>query len=201
MLHDMQTHFGREAQLLEFNSRELELIIGSLLGDATLLRTPAGYCFRVNHGLRQQSLVDWKYRELRRFVRTGPRRCGNAYYFRTVTHSKLTELRRRFYDGKKKVVPVNLLREKLSAFGLAVWIMDDGALDGGQLRLNTQGFSIDEAFALVVVLQQKFGLTMTVNYDKGLPRLRCSSQSMNRLIALVSEHMREDMLYKLPAGT
>ncbi len=44
-----------------------------------------------------------------------------------------------------KVVPIKLLERSLTDFGLAVWIMDDGAAEGKQLRINTQSFSAEEA--------------------------------------------------------
>ena len=172
-------------------------MIGSLLGDATLLKTTAGYCFRVHHGPRQQQLVDWKYTELARFVRTAPRLSGNGYYFRTVTHPKLAELREWFYTGERKIVPIELLASSLNEFGLAVWIMDDGAAEGNQLRLNTQGFSVYEAEELGCLIRAKFGIVMTINQDKNRPRLRCKAASMNRLVELVRTHTLPSMLYKL----
>ena len=172
-------------------------MIGSLLGDATLLKTTSGYCFRVHHGRRQQALVDWKYAELARFVRTAPRTSGNGYYFRTVTHPGLAELRKSFYVDRRKTVPIKLLESGLTAFGLAVWIMDDGAAEGKQLRLNTQSFTVEETDELASLLRAKFGIVMTINSDKGRPRLRCNAASMGRLKELIARHILPDMLYKL----
>jgi hypothetical protein len=172
-------------------------MIGSLLGDATLLKTTSGYCFRVHHGRRQHDLVDWKYTELARFVRTAPRVSGNGYYFRTVTHPRLAELRESFYTGERKIVPIRLLQSSLTELGLAVWLMDDGAADGNQVRLNTQSFSAEEAEKLKCLIRAKFGIVMTLNIDKKCPRLRCKAESMARLIELVRKHTLPSMLYKL----
>jgi hypothetical protein len=90
---------------------------------------------------------------------------GNGYYFRTVTHPRLAELRESFYAGQQKIVPIELLERSLTGFGLAVWIMDDGAAEGNQLRLNTQSFSAEEAENLARLIRAKFGITMTVNRD------------------------------------
>jgi LAGLIDADG DNA endonuclease family protein len=173
------------------------VIIGSLLGDGTLLKTTSGHCFRVHHGCRQRRLVDWKYAELASFVRTAPRLSGNGYYFRTVTHPELAKLRERFYSADRKIVPIELLESSLGALGLAVWIMDDGAAEGKQLRLNTQSFSIEEVEMLTGLIRAKFGIVMTINKDKNLPRLRCTAASMERLVELVKPHTLPDMLYKL----
>lgn len=172
-------------------------MVGSLLGDATLLKTTSGYCFRVHHGTRQQDLVAWKHGKLARLVRTPPRVSGSGCYFRTVSHPEITALRTAFYVGQRKIVPIDLLRADLSALGLAVWIMDDGAADGKQLRINTQGFTRDDAEILAGLLRAKFGINMTINEDKGRPRLRCGAGSMPRLIELVGPHMLPSMLYKL----
>ena len=165
----VETLFGRRARATPFNSRQWELMIGSLLGDATLLKTTSGYCFRVHHGQRQQSLVDWKYAELARYVRSAPKTSGNGYYFRTVTHPRLAELRESFYAGQRKIVPIKVLASDLTEFGLAVWIMDDGAADGNQLRLNTQSFSVEETEELAGLIRAKFGVVVTVNRDKERP--------------------------------
>jgi hypothetical protein len=193
----VETRFGRRARAAAFSIRERELIVGFLLGDATLLKTTSGNCFRVHHGLRQRNLVDWKYAVIARFVRTAPKQSGNGYYFRTVTHPWLSELREQFYNGEKKVVPLKLLESSLTDFGLAVWIMDDGAAEGNQLRINTQSFSIEEVESLIEFLRARFGIQMTVNRDKAKPRLRCKASSMERLRELTRHHMMPDMLYKL----
>jgi hypothetical protein len=141
--------------------------------------------------------VDWKYAELARFVRTAPRTSGNGYYFRTVTHPRLAELRESFYAAERKIVPIKLLGSTLTEFGLAVWIMDDGAAEGKQLRLNTQSFSAEEAEELARLIRAKFGIVMTINRDKNRPRLRCKAASMGRLVGLVRQHTLPSMLYKL----
>jgi LAGLIDADG DNA endonuclease family len=104
-----------------------------------------------------------------------------------VSHPWLTELREQFYQNGRKIVPI----------GLAVWIMDDGAAEGKQLRIDTQGFLAAEAEELCRFLRAKFGIEMTVNRDKAKPRLRCKAASMERLKSIVREHTIPDMLYKL----
>jgi hypothetical protein len=51
----VETNFGRQARELVLSSPQRELVVGSLLGDAYLMPTTAGYCFRVNHGLHQRT--------------------------------------------------------------------------------------------------------------------------------------------------
>lgn len=63
-------------------------------------------------------------------------------------------------------------------FALAIWIMDDGAADGKQLRINSQCFSLEENLWLIKFLHAKFGIEVRLNMDKGKYRLRVKSSSM-----------------------
>jgi len=193
----VETHFARVARTVVFDRAQRSLILGSLLGDGTLLATTAGFSFRVHHSLSQRALVDWKFRILAPVVRTPPRQSGKGVYFRTVTHPAMSEYRAEFYDGTRKIVPYRLLERELDALALAVWIMDDGSAERGQLRINTQCFSREEVETLARIIQAKFGVETRVNSDKKAFRLRCVAASMNRLVSLVWGHTIPEMRYKL----
>lgn len=194
----VETPFARHARETPLNSLCRELIVGSLLGDAYLMKTTAGYCFRVNHGRQQRAYVDWKFKLLAEYVRTPPRESGNCYYFRTVTHPEFSLYRKFFYPNSRKVVPVELLYEQFTGFSLAVWLMDDGAADGKQIRLNTQSFSLSENEMLMSFLRAKFGIEARLNRDKDRYRLRITNASMERFKSLIEPYVIPNMLYKLP---
>ena len=178
------------------------MVVGALLGDAYLMPTTAGFCFRVNHGLLQRAYVDWKYSQLVQFVRTAPRQVDNCYYFRTVSHPYFKALRAEFYgESGKKTVPLELLWSEVGSFGLAVWFMDDGAREGGQFRINTQSFSFVENEWVAEFLRAKFGIGATLNRDKDRFRLRISYEAAERFMELIRVHVRPDMLYKLSPVT
>ena len=160
--------------------------------------TTSGFCFRVNHGVQQRDYVDWKFKMLAKLVRTPPRESGTCYYFRTVTHPEFSHYREYFYSGSRKIIPMTLLNEQFTEFSLAVWLMDDGAVDRKQVRLNTQSFSLPENEALLSFLRAKFGIEARLNRDKERCRLRVTDASMQRLLDLVGPHIIPSMLYKLP---
>jgi recombination protein RecA len=193
----LETHFSRAARSHLLTPGQHDFITGSLLGDATLLRTTAGWSFRVHHGLEQSWYVDYKYDFIKELVRSQPSRSGQGYYFRTITHPQLAEYRIRFYDRARKIVPIDLLERRLSTRGLAIWFMDDGGADGSGARLNTQSFSYDENRALAAFLERRFGLCVTINQDKGKARLRFGSQARTRLASLIGPLIHPNMLYKL----
>ena len=195
----VETLFARTARKLALTSRQRDLVIGSVLGDGYLMPTTAGCCFRVSHGLQQRQYVVWKFGIISDFVRTAPRECDGSYYFRTITHPEFSGLRQAFYGGAlQKVLPVGLLYQELTAFGLAIWFMDDGACDRKQLRINTQCFSVDENNMLIEFLQAKFGIVARLNKDKDRYRLRIGEGSVGRFVNLVGQHLIPSMLYKLP---
>jgi recombination protein RecA len=194
----VETHFARQARTIPLTSLQREMVVGSVLGDATLIPTTAGSCFRVHHGSQQQAYVDWKFEVLERYVRSKPSKCRNGYYFRTVTHPEFSDLRNLFYPKDQKVVPIGLLERELTEYGLAVWFMDDGAAEGNQVRFNTQSFSKLENETIAELLRAKFGLYSRLNADKGRYRLRLRAASMDRFRSLVRRHMLPNMLYKLP---
>jgi LAGLIDADG DNA endonuclease family len=195
----VETLFARNARTTPLTGVQRDLVIGSLLGDGYLMPTTAGWCFRVSHGMQQRSYVDWKFGIISDLVRTAPRASGRSYYFRTVTHPDFSGLREAFYaPGAAKGVPLHLIERELTAFGLAIWFMDDGAADRNQLRLNTQSFSRDENLVLAEFLQAKFGIAAQLNKDKDRHRLRIGARGMDRFLELVAPHVIPSMLYKLP---
>ncbi len=94
-------------------------------------------------------------------------------------------MRTAFYAGTFKVLPAEVLFQELTAFGLAVWFMDDGACDRKQLRINTQCFSEVENNVLIEFLQAKFGIAARLNKDKDRYRLRIGEGSVERFINVV----------------
>ncbi len=193
----MDTRLAREARQLSFSNKQLMFIIGTLLGDGYLDKTTRGYSLRIHHGIFQKEYVDFKYFLISSFVNSKPKPSGKAYYFRTVSHPLLIELRNVFYVQQKKVLPKKLLEENFDSFALAIWIIDDGAKDKNQLRINTQCFSLEENLWLIEFLHAKFGIKTTMNVDEGKYRLRIAGSSMNHLKELILPFIIPSMLYKL----
>ena len=193
----MDTLLAREARKISFSESQQKLMIGSLLGDGYLDKTTRGYSLRIHHGIAQKEYVDHKYQLIKSFVNSAPKTSGKAYYFRTVSHPFLTDLRELFYKEHKKILPKDFLEENFDAFSLAIWIMDDGAADKNQLRINTQSFSWKENLWLINFLQAKFGIASTLNVDRGKYRLRIRDSSMSSLKQMVLPFIIPSMLYKL----
>ena len=182
-----------------FNAQQRRLIVGSLLGDAHVVKTTQGYAYRANHGKAQREYIHWKYQYLKPFIRTEPKLSQEyCWHFRTVTHPEMSGFRSRWYEGNRKKLCIEDVEKHLDAFALAVWIMDDGAKDKNQLRLNSQCFNESENQKLQRFLQAKLKIKSTLNRDKKWFRIRIAGESMPKLVRMVRPHVISSMLYKLP---
>lgn len=178
-----------------------EILVGSLLGDGTLRKQGSrkNALLEVNHSLKFQDYVDWKWQSFQEYVLTPPKaRLGEgvrvAYRFTTRSLPVFTDFYNRFYKNRKKLVPFDL---KLTPQSLAVWFMDDGSKSRSAVYLNTQQFSLTEQHFLKELLLESFGINCTLNRDKQYWRLRVSTESTKILVALIRPYILRCFAYKL----
>lgn len=95
--------------------------------------------------------------------------------------------------------------DKLTPASLAFWYMDDGCIsyrDGIEkaghqpsIRLNTQGFSIEEVNMLIDMLINKFNIECNIRDDRG-PIIYINVKSTPKFLELVTPYMCKSMAYK-----
>ena len=199
---------------IEISAKQKSFIIGSLLGDGTMRlgKGAVNTNFKVEQGLEQKDFVFWKYEILKNLVFTEPKISyrndsnGNKYqkswWFRTIRHPLLTEIFDRFYikDGYKtgrKIVPIDLIKD-LDAFGLTVWIMDDGSYSRGKIDVSTYSFQLPEINLLCEILQKNFGVHMKYyrDRDKGY-RMYANMEETQKLILTIKPYIIQSMMYKI----
>ncbi len=199
---------------IEISDKQKSFIIGSLLGDGTMRlgKGATNANFKVEQGLEQKEYVFWKYEILKNLVFTEPKISyrddsnGNKYqkswWFRTIRHPLITEIFNTFYvrDGYKtgrKIVP-KCLMEDLDAFGLAVWIMDDGSYSKGKIDISTYSFQLSEIKFLCKILKNKFGVSFGFykDRDKGY-RMYCNMKETQKLIQTIKPYIIQTMMYKI----
>ena len=147
-----------------FNQQQLDLLIGTLLGDGSLQTFGRNWRYRALHKASDLAYLDHKYELLRDYCGTGPSirhtspdiRTGNVYsscYFNTLTHPVFTSLADNFYKHDAvsnkyiKVLPSEaFLKHTLTPAAIAYWYMDDGALKwkgrSNAMRICTESFTI-----------------------------------------------------------
>ncbi len=190
------------------------LIIGSLLGDGTMRlgRKAQNVNFKVEHGLKQQAYVFWKYDILKPFVNTGPAvsyrydphkgKYPKSWWFRTLRFPLLTKIYNSMYLGDgyrtgRKIIP-RKIENDLTPLALAVWIMDDGSYSRGAITISTYSFTVAEIKRLCNVIQERYGINFRYHpdRDKGY-RMYCSKSQAQKLIQVIAPYFIPSMKYKI----
>lgn len=196
-----------------FPHDQLQLILGSLMGDARLecrsksIRAKHTARLRVHQSDKQKDYVFWKYEQLKNLVSKGPRftkvwhdpkrnKDHYSWYFHTKSSEELGLIHRLFYGKGVKVLPEKLL-DLLEPVGLAIWYMDDGSNNGTNITLNTHNFSMGEQKVLQNWLKTKFGVDTTTVKDRSKFKLAIGRYEYEKFMDIVRPHIIESMNYKV----
>jgi hypothetical protein len=193
----------------EISSREKEISIGTILGDAHIAMLKTAARLEITHSEKQKEYVLWKHTEFGRFTSSEPRlvkiedaRYGKTYRqwrFATRAESPWTVFHKMFYRDRVKIIPENIGQLLTSPLTLAVWFMDDGGRrnDSYGLFLNTLSFTLREHELLQRCLERNFSLETRVHWIQDGYRLYIPSKCAKHFCELVYPQMIPSMRYKL----
>ena len=195
---------------LELSEFQRQVLVGTLLGDGCLeTRNGRTYRLKIEHSVSQKDYVDWKYQVFKNFTLSEPRihkrmsygLVRENYCFSTVSHGSLRFYGQQFYKNNKKVMP-KIISKILTPLVLAVWFMDDGSIKSKQhkaLVIHSQSFNKQDLEKVIKVLETKYGIKSTLRKRKDGSGfvLYLLSETVNRFIDLVKEHILPSMQYKL----
>ena len=195
-----------------FTPRQIEIINGSLLGDACLEKLETSKCnsrFIEKHGIQQLEYLQWKFKELKPFTQTigyGEEIKDDKTYqyckFNTFNCPCFTFLESKWYKQRIKIVPNDLI---LTPLTLAVWYFDDGYFckDQKNITIYTNGFSLKEVKKLVKKLH-KLGIKnchMRQSQESrgSKPEIYIEKPSCERFFNIIQSHIDfiKCMKYKL----
>ena len=196
-----------------FPHDQLQLILGSLLGDARLecrsksIRAKHTARLRIHQSDKQKDYVFWKYDKLKNFVVKGPRftkvwhdskrnKDHYSWYFHTQSNKALGLIHKLFYQNNIKVVPRDLI-EILDPLGLAVWYMDDGSNKGSNITLNTHCFSNEEQEMIRNWFRDKFAIRTTLVKDRSKFKIAIGYNELPKFMNIVQSHIISSMSYKI----
>lgn len=199
----------RALKLVPFNSEQMSIIRGSLLGDGCLHAgwpgTSVNYVFSKTHSIVQKEYVEWVSAKLQPFVLKKPYlyKPVQSLKLRTISHSELTALRKIFYPNGKKVLPEDINSIISDTLALAVWFMDDGnairykdKLRG--YHINTQSYSLEENEIIVAAFEEILGIYPIIERNHGYCRIAIlKKQSRERFREIIGMHIIPSMMYKL----
>lgn len=199
----------------KFNSKQKDIIIGTLLGDATIAARQERPILRIK--FEQQKKFKYYiihlYEKLKPFIGSAPAPRNYpestevmSFWVATYTNPSFKYYYDLFYKKKKNVFFKKRIPKQISKLlnrrVLAYWFMDDGTckkLKSGNVAygLSTQGFSYEDQLLLVKALKQCFGLQVTINQSGKYYKLYISTRSSSHFRVLVEPYLLPVFHYKL----
>ncbi len=190
----------RKNQKLLITSRQLQLLVGCLLGDGYI--HPRGQ-IQIAQSYKQLPYVLWKYEELKNLAYGVPskvdrfdKRYGKIYsQSRFWLRQFFRPWRKIFYPKNKKIFPRDF-EKYVTPLSLAVWYMDDGNYsEGRNVKIAIDGFDLRSREKLRSLLLRKFNIESTLHKNG---KLRISNNSLSRFFNLVKPFVHSSMKYKVP---
>lgn len=189
---------------VKFSDRQLAIIKGSLLGDASLIKTNVNPFFRCEHGIKQLNYCKWKTKELKSLgstLKTYTRKnidIRTGKYYKSAlcsisSNPELLPIYNSLYINGVKTITKEFL-EGFSDISLAVMFMDDGYKIGKTIGISTCCFSIEELEIFNNYTLQNFGLLFNIDSKNCL---YLSVEQFERFKRIVLPYMQKELLYKL----
>ncbi|MFH1769514.1 MAG: LAGLIDADG endonuclease [Parcubacteria group bacterium] len=191
---------------LKLDESQKAIVIGSILGDATLeLNWSKTNCrMRIDHSIKQEDYVRLKYTILKDWVLTEPKyyKPHRSIWFRTISHPNLTELWKIFYKNKKKIIPENIAELIQNPLTVATWFMDDGNVRRRNSRiisydLNTQSFTYAENEKLLNALKTVYGISCSLHKNHNRHRIYIGTNEKNKFQKIIRKLSTPSLKYKL----
>lgn len=188
---------------IDFTDDEFQVLYGTLLGDAYLLKhdnksTVGGF----THCINQKDFIEHKQKLLNRFVKS-PRyqskydkrvnKSYSSYFCYIMASLALEELYPKVYNNKIKYIDKDLLY-KLDGRGIAIWYMDDGSYSEYGYILCTNAFSDQDLNIIQEFFKEKFDINTSIRKDH---TIYIKADSKQKFKDLISPYMIDSMMYKL----
>ena len=203
------------AEQQRLSEQQLQLILGSLMGDGNLSpnrKGRSGTRFRMGHGVRQAAYLDWKASLLGNIPHSRTVNAKGAVFADFTPLPELGELHEAVYfgDGKKHLSWDYL--KSLTPLALAVWYMDDGGFTlrskgvqertaggTGRIEICVEAMSPGSQDRLARYLRDTYGLDIKLQYRgaRKVSVLQFSTAASEKFQKLVAPYVHPSMEYKL----
>lgn len=179
-----------------------QIILGSLLGDANLCFTGNKTYFNETHSIKQEKYLLWKKKYLSKYfdLKTNYKidKRGKKYIeLWTRGNQFFTKIYNEIYKDRKKTVTKKILAE-LKSLGLAVWFMDDGALNlNGGGDLSTDGFTKEENYLIKNYLNNLIINCRVFRRKSGTYKIVFNQEGFKKLVKIIKSHIHPELKYKI----
>ena len=206
------SNIKRTAPELVITPNAKQVIMGSLLGDGSIIQKRTNCLLTFNHSLVQHDYAFYKVNLLQKeginmtFIQM-PHCYKESYikgrlikdngYAKGVSEVNIAfnKFRKEWYTPKKEV-PESI--SKLGPLGLAIWYMDDGTFHYPTgLYLSTNGFNHKSQLRLTKTLKDNFGIEAHIHKNGNNEVLYILQKDRSKFIETVRPYMIGSMRYKL----
>lgn len=196
----------RYSQGVPLNHYQIEVLIGTVLGDSSLRASNNAAQFVCIHCPKQYNYILNKFNifknigiKLSFYKRNIPNKKTNKRYSNYRIQSKynpcLLSFYNSFYKNGIKIIPKDLVTKYFSRVSLAYMFMDDGfQINKNSYSIATNCFSIEDLHWFQEFLKSKFNLETTIHKDNVLYIKACSR---NLFTYLVKPYINDCVKYKL----
>lgn len=185
-------------------NRQLSIIVGSLLGDASLKKTNINPFFSCEHGIKQLEYCKWKAEELESLGakfsiykrKTIDERTGLYYesaICRLPANPEFLPIYNNLYIDGRKTITSEYLKD-FNELSLAVMFMDDGYKIGKTVGISTCCFSEKELSIFNDYVSKEFGIVFNI---VGNNCLYLPTNQYTKFESIILPYMQKELLYKL----
>lgn len=189
---------------INFTQEQIEVLYGTLLGDAYIGTNCKNYRVSINQGGEQEKYFDYKckiFHNLLGKINKTPRydkrtqKYYNKFAVRLMTNPFFNELHDKLYINGRKTITQEWL-DKMTDRSLAFWFMDDGSNSG---VLATNCYTLDECKLVQKWLFDKYKIKTTLqkvtNKEQYLIYIKVCSRKL--FYNIVYPYFIPSMLYKI----
>lgn len=196
---------------IALTAEQEEILIGSMLGDGSLLYS-SPYSKNPRLAITRQksdeNYLVWQYNKLQNLFKSGIKNYSTfdkrtqKIYDRVYLQSKalqcLSMLRNIWYIDNTKIIPRDI---KLTPLVCLIWFCDDGSIirrtkKAIELKLSTHGFSLEDNIFLVNLLHKEFNETFRLVKDNNHYYIVGSSKAAFKFISYIDDIFPECMSRK-----
>jgi len=189
------------------NKQQTQIILGSLLGDASISRMRKSYIFSITHGHKQYKYVKFISEKLgvKLYKCSASKSFSRHKYKWKISYCNKQVLHNIFNIVKNKEIKTinNRWLNLITPEGIAYWFMDDGSSTYARdtsilVRFSTYSYSLQEIEKLQGLLYKYGVLTSMSHTDRGKGVVLSIRQiSVNKFMDLISPYVHSSMKYKL----
>jgi len=195
----------RDLKEVDLSDKQKQLVVGSLLGDSSIVKTKQGKArLYLGHSEKQKDYLLWKNgllmpfmtkAEIKRYVH---KQGYVSYKTWSYVHPFFSEMKAAFYSNGKKIINKSVLNKYMTPLALSVWYMDDGCCKYNKFyNFATACFDYLGVLILSQIVKNKFNINILPYKNGKYIYVRVDRKQNEKFEKIISPYIIPSMSYKL----